>query len=60
MLYKVFGVLALIFFIIWICLYAVMLYMPLLGLLLSIPMMITGAGAGIFFILFIVLLVIRR
>ena len=55
-----FGVLAALFLGAWVVMYALMVTYPIIGLFLSIPMMIAGWGGGIFIILAIVMLVLRR
>jgi len=57
---KIFGALAIIFAIAYIIFYAVLLSTPTIGTYLSIPMIISGWGLGIFVILAIVMFVLKK
>jgi len=57
---RIFGILFAIFVVVWAVMYAVIIYQPQNVVGLSIPMMLAGWGTGIFFILFLVMFILKR
>lgn len=59
-LWMIFLILGIVFFSIWIISYAAMMNAPQIASMLTIPMIICGWGGGLFIILFIVMLILKR
>jgi len=57
---RLFGILFAIFAVIWAICYIVVYMNPSVALVMSMPLMLCGWGTGIFFILFIVMFVLKR